>query len=189
MMHAFVLSALLSLIIPMENRRFDWVHEQQYDFSCGAAALSSLADIYWNLDVDEKALLELLPELEDPRSFTTLLDLAQIAGTLGFSVGAFSIGIDSLTDALDRYGPALAHLNSDEGHFVLVIAITDRCIVVGDPSVGCVGWTPERFVREWSGVILAVRHESAVLSPSSVGNALAETTTRMERLVSWSARW
>ncbi len=188
MISILAFSAILSVVRPMEDLRFEWIHEQRLDYSCGVSALAGLAGIYWRIETDEDKLLKLLPELTPPRTETTVLDLASIAESLGFESAAYRVSLSALTQTLDMYGPVIVHLDEGEGHFVLVVGYQDGIFTVGDPSEGCSGWPTERFCSTWSGVALAVRHDKIGIWTAMVESACRETAARIERLSRWSAR-
>ncbi|MBT3272847.1 MAG: hypothetical protein HN368_06815 [Spirochaetales bacterium] len=188
MMPFLLVSSMLSILIPMETLRFQWVYEQRYDYSCGAAALASLISIYWETEIHEEELLEILPNEDTPRADTTLLDLSRMVESLGFEAAAFDVSFEALTAAIDVYGPVIVHLNQNDGHYVLVIDYRDGFLIIGDPSAGGTAWTAARFKRLWSRVALIIRHKDRAFTYKAVDQAGAEINSRMGMLSNWGFR-
>jgi uncharacterized protein len=185
--------ALLGRITPLEDIRFTSVFEQRHDYSCGIAAISSLASIYWGFETDdasEDELINLLPGLKEAGRGRdiTMNDLVVILESLGFTAGGFELTYDQLRDASSMYGPLIIHLSDEDGHFVLFLGETGDCVVLADPSRGCLMVSKDEFLMSWSHVALAVFHPTGKLDMNAVVGAIDAATARSLALRSWSRR-
>lgn len=135
---------------------------QQRDFSCGAAALATVLNYYWEEDVSETALLVLVAklltkeELQDRvKNGLSLMDLKRVAQAGGYAaiVGKFSI---------ERLGesklPLIVAITVNEyDHFVVYRGRDEEFIYLADPIRGKLRLPVATFVEQWQkNAILAV---------------------------------
>ena len=175
-------------MVSFEELRFLWIGEQGYDNSCGVSAVSSLASIYWGIDIDEIQLMGALDsggkgEREGEISYS---DLAHLLQSLGFFSQGFSLSYEALIGAAERYGPLIVHLDEGDGHFVLFIGTSGERPMVGDPSDGSAIWSVEGFLRSWTGTALAVAHANQAIDPFAVSEAREDLEHRHSTLRAWS---
>lgn len=156
-MEALLLAWMISACPGREALRFEAVHEQEGDLSCGLAAVASLADLYWGLPCREADLREALAPAEGAEEKAA--DLAELSGllaALGFSVRALRLNSASAAEVLDRgFAPLLVHLRDDGGHFVLLLALDRGTAVTADPARGLGTLGAEEFRRSFTGGALA----------------------------------
>ena len=135
---------------------------QQRDFSCGAAALATILNYYWEENVSETALLVLVAKLltkEELRDRVanglSLMDLKRVAQAGGYTaiVGKFSI---------ERLGesklPLIVAITVNEyDHFVVYRGRDENFIYLADPIRGKLRVPVATFVEQWQkNAILAV---------------------------------
>ncbi len=135
---------------------------QQRDFSCGAAALATILNYYWEENVSETALLVLVAKLltkEELRDRVanglSLMDLKRVAQAGGYTaiVGKFSI---------ERLGesklPLIVAITVNEyDHFVVYRGRDENFIYLADPIRGKLRVPVATFVKQWQkNAILAV---------------------------------
>ena len=129
---------------------------QEYDLSCGAAALATVLRYQHGDNVSEKELVRALisrdiyienPELVQVREGFSLLDLKRVAEARGY-VG---IGYGNLTleEAL-TIAPVITPISpADYNHFVVLIGQVGNSVQVVDPAFGNTTMSARRFQREW----------------------------------------
>jgi predicted double-glycine peptidase len=140
--------------------RFRNTIRQQYDFSCGSAALATLLTHHYGYPVSEQQVFEQMYLHGDQRKIRregfSLLDMQRFLAARGFRADGFQLPLQKLVDA--RL-PAIV-LMSDKGyhHFVVVKAIDGERVLVGDPSSGARAMTRDGFEKMWSSKLLFVIH-------------------------------
>jgi predicted double-glycine peptidase len=145
----------------MKDLRFQATLRQQYDFSCGSAALATLLTHHYNIPTTEQAAFqEMFTEGDQQkirREGFSLLDMQRFLKNRGFTANGFQLPLDKLIEAKL---PAIV-LISDNGyqHFVVIKGFDDGRILLGDPSRGTRLMARERFESIWANRILFVIHE------------------------------
>ncbi len=157
-MEALFLAWMIRAAVGREALRFEAVHEQEGDLSCGLAAAASLADLYWGLPCREADLRSALaPEDGRVERATDLGELAALLSARGFAVRAVRLDAVSAAEALRRgYVPLLVHLRDDGGHFALLLALERDVAVLADPARGLFTLDAGEFAASFSGGALAV---------------------------------
>lgn len=138
---------------------FRTVVRQQYDYSCGSAALATLMHYHYGVSVGEAEIFRAMFERGDQERIRrvgfSMLDMRSFLETHGFTADGLRLSLDRLA-ALET--PAIALITHDNyRHFVVVKGITDTHVLVGDPTFGLQIHTREAFQAMWNGVVLAVR--------------------------------
>jgi uncharacterized protein len=125
---------------------------QQWDASCGAAALATVLSYQHGVKVTERAVAEGLLGLTNPlrvrvRGGFSLLDLKRYADSLGFEANAYR----SMTlDALQTFGVAIVPVNLHGfPHFVVFRQIAGDFVAIADPAFGNRLLPKEEFLKGW----------------------------------------
>jgi uncharacterized protein len=144
----------------LKEIRFRNTLRQQYDFSCGSAALATLLTYHYGHPVDEQQVFEQMFRLGDRAKIRkegfSLLDMKRFLAARGFQADGFELPLQQLVSA----GlPAIVLLN-DKGyqHFVVIKGISGERILVGDPASGARALTRQAFEAAWVGKLLFVVH-------------------------------
>ena len=184
-----------------KQMRFNATVHQQYDFSCGSAALATLLSHHYNHPVTEAAVFEAMFAQGDQQKIRqqgfSLLDMQRFLRSLGFQADGFDLPLEKLAEA--RL-PAIV-LISDQGynHFVVLKGISDGRVLLGDPASGARAVSIARFRELWRNKLLFVIHgyQGAVAfngssdwraAPSMLlGQALSDTTLATSILPKFSA--
>jgi len=123
---------------------------KQHDITdCGAACLATVA---WYYDL-KMPISRIRQYAKTDRKGTNVLGMVQAAQQLGFAAQ----GVRGTPDALAEIPlPAVAHLVQENGlhHFVVVFKVTDKFVEVADPARGLEKRPREKFLKEWSGVLV-----------------------------------
>ena len=146
----------------MRELRFTSTTRQQYDFSCGSAAVATLLTYHYGHPVSEtdafKAMWDSGDRAKIRREGFSLLDMPRYLAKLGFKADGFQVPLQKL---FDSKLPAIV-LISEKGynHFVVIKGADDGRILLGDPSSGTRSITREHFESIWPTRLLFVIHDA-----------------------------
>jgi predicted double-glycine peptidase len=147
---------------------------QKRDFSCGAAALATIAKYYWGDNVDEDLFLAALDQILTDREIVdriqnglAMSDLRRAAVRVGYES---AIGkLTSIEKLRDIKVPVVVGISpGGHDHFVVYRGTDDRWIYVADPIRGNVRMTMQDFSKQWQ--------ENAVLVVHKPGHKLKESS-------------
>jgi predicted double-glycine peptidase len=151
------------MVVPLKTwkqARFAATVHQQYDFSCGSAALATLLTHHYNSPVTEQVIFEQMYATGDQQKIRkqgfSLLDMQRFLATRGFRGDGFQLPLEKLIEAKL---PAIV-LVSDNGynHFVVIKGVAEGRILVGDPSKGARAIPLQQFRDIWVNKLLFVIH-------------------------------
>ena len=144
---------------PAEQQQYRHVVPQQYDYSCGAAALTTILRYYVGQDLGERQVMEGLLEygeserIVERRAFS-MLDMKRLVTALGFPSGGFRAEMEDLAE-LDH--PAIVPIfHAGFEHFVVVRDIRDGRVFIADPAVGNISFTLHEFEEKWTDNVLFI---------------------------------
>lgn len=146
----------------LKELRFLSTIRQQYDFSCGSAALATLLTHHYGIAVGETGVFQAMWEHGDQarirREGFSLLDMQRYLAAAGFKADGFRLPLDKLIEA--RL-PAIV-LVADKGyrHFVVIKGARGGRLLLGDPSSGTRAVTRAQFEAIWPNRLLFVIHAS-----------------------------
>lgn len=111
---------------------------QQFDFSCGSAALATLLTYHYQRPVSEETIFRAMYSAGDQEKIQrhgfSLLDIKRYLEANGYAADGFEVTLDELAEART---PALALIRENGyNHFVVVKGMRDGRVLVGDPSLG-----------------------------------------------------
>nr|WP_229459345.1 C39 family peptidase [Massilia cavernae] len=153
----------LQVKIPLtsiKQARMATTTRQQFDFSCGSAAVATLMTYHYNRPVTEQAVFEQMFRDGDKAKIRTqgfsLLDMQKFLASHGLRGDGFQLPLAKLFEAKL---PAIV-LISDKGynHFVVIKGTADGRILLGDPSSGTRVMPIARFHEIWKNKLLFVIH-------------------------------
>ena len=133
---------------------------QQYDFSCGSAAVATLLTHHYGLAVSETTVFEAMFRQGDQQKIRregfSLLDMKRFLKSQGFEADGFEQPLDKL---LEARVPAIVLVNENGyRHFVVVKGLRDGRVLVGDPAKGTRAMPRAGFEALWQGRLLFVIH-------------------------------
>lgn len=146
----------------MKELKFSATTRQQYDFSCGSAALATLLTYHYHYPVSETVAFKAMWDIGDQdkirREGFSLLDMQKYLASIGFKADGFTVPLQKL---FDSQMPAIV-LISEKGynHFVVIKGADDGRILLGDPSSGTRSITRARFESIWPTRLLFVVHDA-----------------------------
>ena len=144
----------------LKEIRFRSTLRQQYDFSCGSAALATLLTYHYRHPVTERAVFDSMYRHGDQKKIRkegfSLLDMQRFLAARGLRADGFELPLEKLVEA---QLPAIV-LIAERGyhHFVVVKGIAGGRILVGDPASGARAMTRAAFEAVWVGKLLFVIH-------------------------------
>lgn len=146
----------------LKELRWKTVVRQQYDFSCGSAAVATLLSYHYDTPVTEAEVFEEMFLSGDQAKIQadgfSMLDMKRFLDKRGLQSDGFRMTLDKLA----RIGvPGIVLINTRGYlHFVVVKGIEDDRVVVADPALGTTVWSRENFETVWGGgIVLAARNE------------------------------
>jgi uncharacterized protein len=160
-------------MLTFRDLRYRDMVRQQYDFSCGSAALASLLEYGYGVNVSETQLIASMMVGEDPKEVVrngfSMLDMKRYVEGIGLRAHGFRIG----PEALYRLQMPVIALLDIKGyrHFVLVKGAAAGRVFVADPALGHRVMLERDFVHGWNGVVLAVISDKPMLADSYLLNS------------------
>ncbi len=136
---------------------------QQYDYSCGSAALATLLRYHYERDVGEAEIFKTMFLAGDQARIQmvgfSLLDMKTYLEQHGFTADGFRMSLDQV----ERTGvPAITLLTIGAyKHFVVIKGIQNGRVLVGDPALGLKTYSAEEFEKLWNGIIFMIRNVPA----------------------------
>ena len=144
----------------LRQLRFGATLRQQYDFSCGSAALATLLTYHYGRPVSEQRVFEQMylhgDQARIRKEGFSMLDMQRFLAVNGLRADGFELPLHKLVDA----GLPAIVLVSERGyhHFVVIKGIAQGRILVGDPSRGARAMPRADFEAIWIGRLLFVLH-------------------------------
>lgn len=142
----------------ISEKKFETVVRQQYDFSCGSAALATLLTFHYEDPINEQIAFNHMYEMGDREKIQqygfSLLDMKNYLENHGYESDGFEASLDTLADA---GVPAITLLNvNGYRHFVVVKGVSKQKILVGDPALGLRAYSRDDFESMWQNGILFI---------------------------------
>ena len=138
-------------VTSLKEARFKATTRQQYDFSCGSAAIATLLTHHYHYPVTEQTVFQEMFKRGDQekirREGFSLLDMKNYLNAHQFQADGFELPLNKL---LESRLPAIV-LIADKGyrHFVVIKGMQDGRILIGDPSTGTRAVSRENFDAMW----------------------------------------
>lgn len=145
----------------LQEKSWDRVIRQQYDFSCGSASVATLLTFHYQRETTEAEAFESMIRAGDAEQIQrhgfSMLDMKRYLDAQGLNADGFRISLDDFI----RIGvPAITMVDTGGyKHFVVVKGIDDDYILVGDPAAGTQVVPREHFETLWNGTVLGAREE------------------------------
>lgn len=151
-------------VTSMKEGRFRATVHQQYDFSCGSAALATLLTHHYEDAVSEadvfKAMFDAGDQEKIRREGFSLLDMKNYLEAAGYKAAGYRV---SLARMAEIGVPAIVLLNiKGYKHFVVVKGLSAKEVLVGDPATGARAIPRDEFQSMWNGLIFVVLDKKSV---------------------------
>jgi uncharacterized protein len=135
---------------------------QQYDYSCGSAAVATLLTYHYDHPITEELAFRAMFDNGDQdkiqREGFSLLDMKRFLDAQGYLADGFEVSLDDLSNA----GIPAIVLLVDNGyhHFVVIKGMRNNKVLLGDPAAGMRMVPRDQFEASWPSRIVFVIHES-----------------------------
>ena len=145
-------------VVSMKEAKFSATVRQQYDFSCGSAALATLLTHHYGDPVKEEQVFAEMYERGDQAKVQkegfSLLDMKLYLEAHGFQADGFEAPLEQLEAA---HIPAIVLIRENGyHHFVVLKGIRDGRVLIGDSSSGTRAVPRADFESMWINRILFV---------------------------------
>lgn len=148
-------------VTSMAERKYMNVVRQQYDFSCGSAALATLLTYHYDRPTSETDAFKAMWDVGDQDRIRelgfSLLEMKRYLESINLRADGFKLTLDRIQE-IGVPGIALIDVRGYK-HFVVVKGITDETVLIGDPSAGVISKPRELFEQRWDGTILFIRSD------------------------------
>ncbi|MGJ3626988.1 C39 family peptidase [Sphingomonas sp. MMS24-JH45] len=159
------------------ERRYAGVVRQQYDFSCGSAALATLLRHHYDLDVEETTAFRGMWARGDREQIRrlgfSLLDMKRWLASRGLAADGYRVPLAKVAET-GVPGIALIAVKNYR-HFVVVKGVSRDEVLLGDPSTGMQAMPRTRFEAAWNGIYFVLGEDAAL------------ARTRFNRQRQWAA--
>lgn len=150
-------SPVLNFATPVTSligRRFETVVRQQYDFSCGSAALATLLRYHYDDPQTEQSVFLGMfrdgDQAQIRRLGFSLLDMKRYLADHQLRADGYKVTLDAIAG---RKLPGIALITvKGYRHFVVVKGITADQVLLGDPSLGLKAVPRAQFQAMWNGI-------------------------------------
>jgi hypothetical protein len=140
-------------VTPQEEFRFAHVIAQNYDYSCGSAALATLLNFSLGESLSEKQVIRGMMKHGDKeqimrlRAFS-LLDMKRLCSVLGYDAAGYRAEMEDIENP--EHWPAIVPIELyGYRHFVVLKGVHDNHVFIADPFRGNASHTLEHFEEAW----------------------------------------
>ncbi|EKS9798704.1 MULTISPECIES: C39 family peptidase [Burkholderia] len=147
-------------VTSLKEARFKRTVKQQFDFSCGSAAVATLLTYQYDYPMTEQTAFAQMWENGNQEKIRqqgfSLLDIRRFLDAHGFVADGFELPLQTLTKT---HTPAIV-LITEHGyhHFVVVKGLRDGRVLVGDPATGTRPMSLASFEQKWEDHVIFVIH-------------------------------
>jgi len=135
--------------------------KQEYDYSCGSAALATLLDFYLGEEFSEKQVISGLlsygnKALIVKRRAFSFLDMKKFVDALGYKGAGYKA---ELIDLKTLNAPGIVPIRIlGYKHFTVFKGVYKGHVFVSDPWKGNISFTEEEFKKIWDGNVIFMIH-------------------------------
>ena len=167
-------------VVSIKEAKFKNVVSQNFDFSCGAAALATLLKYQFGKDVTEtdvmKGMLEHGDKILIKKRGFSFLDMKLYAQTLGYQANGYKLKIEQLKQVKI---PTIVLINvRGYAHFVVLKGVIGERVYTADPAWGNKVTDLEEFLETWNNVIFVA---AGPKEGKPAGLAAAETRAKIPK--------
>lgn len=144
---------------------FKTVVRQQYDFSCGSAAVATLLTYHLGHPTTERTVFDAMYAMGDQEKINregfSLFEMKQYLQSIGYEADGFRVTLDKVA----RIGiPVIVLIEwKNYKHFVVVKGVADGTVLIGDPARGNKIMKEQDFLAEWKdGIVFAVHNVNQI---------------------------
>ncbi|ELX08081.1 peptidase C39 bacteriocin processing [Janthinobacterium sp. HH01] len=147
-------------VTSLKEARFRSTVRQQFDFSCGSAALATLLSYHYDTPVSERQVFDAMYAQGDQQKIQregfSLLDMKRYLAGLGFIADGYQQPLHKLAEA--RF-PAIVRIRENGyEHFVVIKGVDESRVLLGDPAGGTRAMRRADFEAVWQDQLLFLIH-------------------------------
>jgi uncharacterized protein len=151
-------AAVTMKVESFQEKKYEATLAQQYDFSCGSAALATLLTYNYNIPVSEQEVFNNMIEHGDKKviakSGFSLLDIKNYLKRRGLESNGYRAPLEKLAQVRM---PAIVLVNvRGYSHFVVLEGIRDGWVLLSDPANGMRDEPLGEFESQWSGIFFLI---------------------------------
>jgi predicted double-glycine peptidase len=151
-------AAITMNVESFQERKYKTTLAQQYDFSCGSAALATLLTYNYNIPVSEQDVFKDMFDNGDKQviaeSGFSLLDIKNYLTRHGLESNGYRAPLEKLAGVRV---PAIVLVNvRGYSHFVVLEGIRDGNVLLSDPANGIRSETVGEFENQWTGIFFLI---------------------------------
>lgn len=141
-----------------QARKFTSTIKQQYDFSCGSAALATLLRYTYHVPASESSVFTSMFLNGDRQAIEesgfSLLDMKNYLSRNGIPSDGFRAPLQKLAQVKI---PAIVLINENGyKHFVVLRGIRNGQVLLADPAIGLRTVSVANFKKQWSGIFFII---------------------------------
>ncbi len=145
-------------VTTLKELHYRRVVHQQFDYSCGSAALATLLTYHYNRPTLESTALKWMFEHGDQDKIRkegfSLLDMKRYLDSIGLKADGYKVTLDKIAE-VSIPGIILVKTNG-YSHFVVFKGIRGDRVLIGDPALGAKLMSREDLEKIWSGVFFTI---------------------------------
>ncbi|MBY4896793.1 C39 family peptidase [Cupriavidus sp. AU9028] len=146
--------------VSLKEARFRTTIRQQYDFSCGSAAIATLLTYQYGHPVTEAEVFQQMYLRGDRAKIQqegfSLLDMKRFLESRGYMADGFELPLSKLEET--QVPAIVLVVENGYHHFVVVKGVRGDRVLVGDPALGTRALSRAHFERIWDSQLLFVIH-------------------------------
>lgn len=152
--------------VSLKEARFKTTIRQQYDFSCGSAAIATLLTYQYGYPVSEQEVFQTMfvngDQAKIQREGFSLLDMKRFLESRGFLADGYELPLSKLEET--KIPAIVLIIENGYHHFVVVKGVRGNRVLVGDPAMGTRALQRDHFERIWDSQLLFVIHNREELA-------------------------
>ncbi len=137
---------------------FRTIVRQQYDYSCGSAALATLLHYHYGRATTEQDVFTAMYAVGDQEKIQrvgfSLLDMKRYLTSIGLQSDGYRLNLQGLA-RMDTPAIVLIQVGSYK-HFVVLKGVRDGWVLLGDPALGLHQIPEAEFMSMWNGIAFAI---------------------------------
>ncbi|RZT31867.1 C39 family peptidase [Cupriavidus agavae] len=150
-------------VTSLREARFRTTIRQQYDFSCGSAAVATLLTYQYNMPTSEQTVFANMYVNGDQAKIRaegfSLLDMKRFLASRGFEADGYELPLSKLQEA--KVPAIVLIVENGYHHFVVVKGINGNRVLIGDPARGTRALEREYFEKIWdSGLLFVINNRT-----------------------------
>lgn len=147
-------------VTSLKEARYKGTVRQQYDFSCGSAAVATLLTFQYGRPTTEATAFQEMFATGDQQKIRregfSLLDMKRFLDSQGFDADGFEAPLERLEQS--RLPAIVLVTENGYHHFVVIKGIHDGRLLIGDPALGTRSMPRADFEQRWDNNVLFVVH-------------------------------